>query len=122
MNRAENKRVQSRIKYRKHILCYKHIPSDCNKKISPAPIRITIENLSYSGLGILSTRDLSKKDILIFNLENSSEKKEVILEVMWCHYSSGQYVAGLKFINLTRETILFIDKLIKKPRIKKYHS
>jgi hypothetical protein len=49
----------------------------------------------------------------MFNLENAGDKREVMLEVMWCRYSGGEYVAGLKFMNLTKETILFLDGLIK---------
>ena len=109
----EDNRIRKRIDYRNHILCYKHILSNSDETPDPAPIRIIVEDISYSGIGIRCTRDLSTGDVLVFNLENVGEKKEVMLEVMWCRYSGGEYEAGLKFRNLTKETILFLDGLIK---------
>jgi len=109
----ENKRIRQRIDYRNHILCYKHIISNKEETPDPSPIRVIIEDISYSGLGVRCTRDLGIGDVLMFNLENAGDKREVMLEVMWCRYSGGEYVAGLKFMNLTKETILFLDGLIK---------
>ncbi|MCF8020580.1 MAG: PilZ domain-containing protein [Vallitaleaceae bacterium] len=109
----ENKRTRQRIDYKNHILCYKHIISNKEEIPDPAPIRVIVEDISYSGLGVRCTRDLGAGDVLIFNLENAGDKREVMLEVMWCRYSGGEYEAGLKFINLTKEIILFLDGLIK---------
>lgn|GEM_PF-2237395 len=118
----EDKRVRPRINYTNHILCYKHIPVNRNEISDPAPMRITIENMSYSGLGILTTRKLVTGDVLAFNLENAGEKKEVTLEVVWCRYYDGEYEAGLRFINLTREIIFFLDRLMKNYLRQKNHS
>jgi len=109
----EDKRIRQRIDYKNHILCYKHILSKSDVTPDPAPFRVIIEDISYSGLGVRCTRDLGTDDVLVFNLENAGEKKEVMLEVMWCRYSDGEFEAGLKFMNLTKETILFLDGLIK---------
>lgn len=109
----ENKRIRQRIDYKNHILCYKHILSNRDETPDPSPIRIIVEDISYSGLGIRCTRDLGSGDVLIFNLENAGEKREVMLEVMWCRYAGGEHEAGLKFMNLTKESILFLDGLIK---------
>ncbi|PKM65937.1 MAG: hypothetical protein CVU95_13235 [Firmicutes bacterium HGW-Firmicutes-2] len=109
----ENKRIRQRIDYKNHILCYKHIISNREETPDPAPIRIIIEDISYSGLGIRCTRDLGTGDVLMFNLENAGDKREVMLEVKWCRYSGSEYEAGLEFMNLTKETILFLDGLIK---------
>ena len=109
----EDKRIRQRIDYKNHILCYKHILSNSDATPDPAPFRLIVEDISYSGLGVRCTRDLGTGDVLVFNLENVGEKKEVMLEVIWCRYSDGEFEAGLKFMNLTKETILFLDGLIK---------
>ncbi|WZL82337.1 PilZ domain-containing protein [Vallitaleaceae bacterium 9-2] len=107
------KRVRRRIDYKNHILCYNHIPYDKGKKPDLVPIRITIKNISYSGLGIISTKKLDKDDVLSFNLANTVEKREVCVQVVWCRYSNGEYEVGLKFINITKDTLLFLDRFIK---------
>lgn len=110
---GSEKRIRQRLDYRTYILCYKHIITGRDIKPDPSPIRITIHDISYSGLGVRSSRDLARGDYLMFNLETSGITKELMLEVKWCRYSDGEYEAGLAFVNLTKESILFIDDLIK---------
>lgn len=109
----ENKRSRDRFDYKNNILCYKHIITDRDAKPDKKPIRIHIEDISYSGIGIECNRDLSMGDFLIFNLEYLGVVKEMMMEVKWCKYGGGNYEAGLQFMNLTKESILFLDDLIK---------
>lgn len=109
----ENQRIRTRFDYKNQILCYKHIITERNVKPDPSPIRIFIKDISYSGIGIVCNRDLGIGDFLLFNLEHVGEIKEMMMEVRWCKYQDGDYVAGLKFMNLTKESILFLDDLIK---------
>jgi len=110
---SDNNRKRPRIDYKERVLCYKHIITSSNIKPDPAPIKIVIEDISYSGLGIVCNRDLGRGDFLIFNLESGGMVKEFMTEVRWCKYSDGLYEAGLQFTNLTKEMIIFLDGLIK---------
>ncbi len=105
-------RKQKRFGIEKNILCYKHIIMRKDKKSSKAPFKIKILNLSYSGLKIRTERELNIGDILIFNLADNSRVQQFMMEVVWSKYD-GDFVAGLKFINLTRDMILFLNNLIK---------
>lgn len=109
----DNKRIRTRVDYQNQILCYKHIITERNVKPDPSPIRIFIKDISYSGVGIICNRDLGIGDFLLFNLENFGVVKEMMMEVCWCKYEDGDYFAGLKFMNLTKESVLFLDDLIK---------
>lgn len=109
----KNNRKRARLDYKNRVLCYKHIITSANIKPDPAPIRIEIKDISYSGLGIVCNRDLGRGDFLIFNLESHGVVKEFMLVVRWCKYSDGLYESGLQFTNLTREMIIFLDGLIK---------
>ncbi len=82
-------RKQKRFDIEKNILCYKHIIMRKDKRSSKAPFKIKILNLSYSGI-----------------------KVRFMLEVVWAKYD-GDFISGLKFINLTRDMILFLNSLIK---------
>ena len=115
----EDKRNRSRIEFENRVLCYKHINTTTNAKPNPAPIRILIKDISYSGIGITCNRDLGIGDYLLFNLETNGVTKEFMMEVKWCRYADGGYVAGLQFINLTKEMVLFLDDAIKSHLYKK---
>lgn len=110
---SKNNRKRLRVDYKDRVLCYKHIITSANIKPDPAPIRILIKDISYSGLGIICNRDLGRGDYLIFNLESHGIVKEFMVEVRWCKYSDGLYESGLQFTNLTKDMILFLDSLIK---------
>ena len=110
---SENKRKRARVTFKDRVLCYKHIITSANIKPDPSPINIFIQDLSYSGLGIICNRDLGRGDFLLFNLENNGIVKEFMLEVRWCKYLDGRYEAGLRFTNLTKDMILFLDSVIK---------
>ncbi len=105
-------RKQKRFDIEKNILCYKHIIMRKDKRSSKAPFKIKILNLSYSGIKVRTERELNIGDILIFNLDNGSNVQQFMLEVVWAKYD-GDFVSGLKFINLTRDMILFLNSLIK---------
>lgn len=109
----DNRRTRERIDYKNQILCYKHIITSRDAKPEPGPIRISIEDISYSGIGIFCNRDLGIGDFLIFNLESGGVIKEFMMEVKWCKYVEGGHEAGLQFMNLTKEAVYFLDGLIK---------
>ena len=110
---SDNKRRRNRIGFNDRILCYKHIITTCNVKPDPAPIRIEIKDISYSGIGMVCNRDLGTGDFLIFNLETNGMTKEFMMEVRWCKYADGKYEAGLQSTSLTKEMLLFLDSVIK---------
>ncbi len=109
----DEQRKRQRIDFQDYILCYKHIVTNSNVKPDNGPIRIQIKDISYSGMGIACNRDLGMGDFLLFNLRDKGEVKEFMVEVKWCKYTGGGYEAGLHFMNLTKDMILFLDVLIK---------
>lgn len=108
-------RVVKRIGCIKEISCYKHITTNNGSDLieKQAPILINIINISHKGIGITSSKDLEIGDLLIIKLETSKQIKEVMMEVKWCKYTGIGYEAGLRFMHLTEEGKLFLDKLIK---------
>ncbi len=110
---AEDKRIRNRVDFEEWILCYKHINVSSNVRPDPSPIRIQIRDISYSGIGIRCNRDLGIGDCLIFNLKNGTMSKEFMMEVHWCRYNNGLYLAGLSFLGLTKDRVIFLDGLIK---------
>jgi len=110
---TSNSRKRQRIEFKDRILCYKHIITSVNAKPDPSPIRIHIQDISHSGLGIICNRDLGMGDYLLFNLESGGSTMEFMVEVKWCRYGDGAFYAGLHFLNLTKDHVIFLDGLIK---------
>lgn len=109
----EDHRKRKRFEYHDYVLCYKHIVRHRDAPLNPAPIRLQIKDISYGGMRVECNRDLSRGDLLIFNLESNGVLKEYMMEVRWCKYMGGDHEAGLQFTNLTRESILFLDDVIR---------
>lgn len=108
-----DQRIRPRIDFKDRILCYKHIITSANIKPDPSPIQIHIQDISYSGLGIVCNRDLGMGDCLLFNLESRGITKEFMLEVKWCRYQDGIFHGGLQFMSMTKAHVTFLDNLIK---------
>jgi len=113
MTRNESREKQ-RVAYQKEILCHKHIVTKRQKKTvkQQQPISIYIKNISYKGIGITSSKDLSMGDFLILKLELAQETKEIMMEVKWCKYMGNGYEAGLQFMYLTQSGTRFLEKLV----------
>jgi hypothetical protein len=107
----KNNRKRKRHAYKHNVLCFKKSSSEY--AIELTSMRISILNISYSGVGIIANQKLEVGDILIFNLSNKGETKELNFEVRWCYYHNQEYKAGLMFVNITKEDIYFIDQIIK---------
>lgn len=114
------KRRRTRVNYNKRILCYEHISSLNGKKSHlKKPILIKLEDISYEGLRISCDQILNSGDTLIFNLGHNKELARIVAEVKWCHYSSEDCQAGLRILNISRELILFLNKIIRELSVKK---
>ncbi len=110
----EEFRKRKRFNIRQTILCYKHIITKKDRQAQKAPFKVSILDLSYSGVKLRTKRELHIGDVLMFNLQDEIHVKQFMFEVVWCKYDDGEFVAGLKFINLTRDMVLFLNSLIKK--------
>ncbi len=123
-NESEDYRKRKRFEIEQNILCYKHIKTKTDKMPSRAPFKIKILNVSYSGVKLRTKRELHMGDVLIFNLQSGNRVKQFMLEVVWSKYD-GEFFAGLRFINLTKDMIMFLNEMIldfveKEKRLKKY--
>ncbi len=125
IKKFEEYRKRTRFDIRQSILCYKHIITKKDRQAPKAPFKIDVLNVSYSGLKLRTKRELHIGDVLMFNLQDGVHVKQFMLEVVWCKYDDGDFVAGLRFINLTKDMILFLNTMIinhieKQSRLKKY--
>lgn len=117
---SDEKRRRSRVEYKKRILCYDHIASYDGKRVHlNKPILIRLEDISYDGLRIVCNKMLNSGDILIFNLDHDRKLMKIVSEVRWCRYSHEDCEAGLRILNLNRDLLLFLNKLIRDLSIKK---
>jgi len=112
-------RNRERFTYRDDILCFKNIGQD-ETVANKAPLKLIVENISYSGLGVVCSRSVEPGSMLVFNINNGEEVREMMLEVKWCAMKQGAYRAGLQFLALKRPDIYFIHEIIAK--IKKDNS
>ncbi len=97
---------------KKDIVCSKHIITRVNKQEEKKPFKMQLINISKSGIRISTAKELNRGDILIVDFDNGVSKKGFMLEVVWCKYD-GNFVAGLKFIYLTKDMYMFLNDFIK---------
>ncbi len=120
----EELRKRKRFSINQTIICYKHVITKADRQAPKAPFKITVLDLSFGGVKVITKRELRMGDVLMFNLQNGNQVKPFMMEVVWCRYD-GDFLAGLKFINLTKDMIMFLNALIKdyverEERVKKY--
>ena len=108
-------RRRERYAYKDSYLCFKNIELDSSIE-NKAPLRISVENISYSGLGIICSRSINVGSMLVFNINNGDENREMMLEVRWTRYENGVFRAGLQFLGLTKDDVYFLHEIIKKIR------
>lgn len=108
----DESRRRDRYEFDKNILVLrcKDVSKSARTKL---PFLLTINDISYSGIGMTCQQRLVNGTILIFNLISKMGVREVNLEVMWCKFSDLEFKCGLKFINLTYDDVLFIDEIIR---------
>lgn len=109
----DENRIRDRFDYNQNMLCFKNIETSADAE-NKAPIRIQVENISYSGLGLQCSRPVNVGSLLIFNMINGDETREMMLEVRWISKKSGHHYAGCEFMALTKEDIYFIHGIIGK--------
>ncbi|MDA3847401.1 MAG: PilZ domain-containing protein [Vallitaleaceae bacterium] len=108
-------RSRERFTYRDDILCFKNIGLD-NTVENRAPLKIVVENISYSGIGIICSRPVTVGSMLVFNINNGQEVREMMLEVKWCQRKQDAHHAGLQFIGLKRPDIYFLHEMVNKSK------
>ncbi len=112
-------RSRERFEYKYDVLCFKNT-EEIEGKESKSPIRIHVIDISYLGLGVITSKSLTVGSYLLFNLNNRDENREMMLEVRWVKMKQGEHHAGLSFVALTKEDIMFLHEIILE--IKKEHK
>lgn len=107
----DNNRIRERFEYTQNMLCFKNIETSAEAE-NKAPIRIQVENISYSGLGVQCSRSVNIGSLLVFNLISDDETREMMLEVKWISKKNGLHYAGCEFMALTKEDIYFLHNII----------
>ncbi|BEP29838.1 PilZ domain-containing protein [Helicovermis profundi] len=111
-------RVRKRYEYKRNILSY-----ECEKKddilIKKQPCLISVSDISYGGLGIYCNKKLKRDMMLGIKVNNESVSRNFNLKVKWCKFNeltdnSSKFKVGLKFEDLTRDDIIFINEIIRK--------
>ncbi|MCH4890856.1 hypothetical protein EZV73_24970 [Acidaminobacter sp. JC074] len=112
---VSEKRQRTRFLYDKTILCYEHRDNK-HKKVKKKPVVFKVKNISYSGMRIETLSKINEGDILVFNLKDGYEIRELKLEIVWSnfHYQDMEVQAGAKFIELKRDDVLFLHTIISK--------
>ena len=103
-------RLRERHEFGKHILCYR-CDSSTHIKV---PFVFEINDISYSGLGIHANVLLSPDSIMYFRIDTLDMKREFRVQVKWCKYNGAIYVAGVQFMDVKKEDIIFLHEIIKR--------
>lgn len=106
-------RKRKRVKYDYSVMSFESIKDLAGENKVNKPIRIVVNDISYSGIGINVNHKLSKGYTLKMNLSDGYEILEYDLVVQWVSHSAGMYNVGCAFTNLTREKVYLVDRIIK---------
>ncbi len=109
----ENKRIRKRFPYEYSVMSFECGNAIRKRKPCERPLHITVNDISYSGLGIKVNHKLMSGDRVYINLTDGYESENYELEIMWCSFSVGAFKAGCAFKDLTEPKIRLVDRIIK---------
>lgn len=109
----EENRKRKRVKYDYSVMSFESIRDESGNNTGVKPLHITVNDISYSGIGISVNHKLSKGDFIKMNLSDGYQNLEYDLKVQWSSGKMGMYKVGCAFTNLTREKLYLIDRIIK---------
>lgn len=109
-------RIRSRSEFDYSVLSFRSYDKMGNLKPSFLT-KVNVADISYSGIGILSDVKLEIGELLVINIcYKGSDVLEYKGEIKWCDYQENQYHSGLAFMELTREHIELLDRIIKQKK------
>lgn len=110
---TDEHRKQKRVHYETNLLSFKIYSYKGDFQTEEVPMRIRVQDISYSGIGGICDHKCEVGDVMFVNLSNGHEKCEFELQVRWIHYHPSGYLVGFKFIDLTKDKLLFLDIFIR---------
>jgi hypothetical protein len=109
----EENRKRKRVKYDYSVMSFESVRDKTGKTTPKKALRIVVNDISYSGIGISVNHKLAQGDLLKMNLSDGYEIMEYDLIVQWCKSNAGVHKVGCAFADLTREKLYLIDRIIK---------
>jgi len=111
MPTTDELRRRERYHFDKHVLCYKCFSSNAKLK-TKVPFLFVIQDISYGGIGITTDQMLHPDSVMNFRLDASEGNREFKVIVKWSRFNNDQYVSGLEFVDVVKEDILFLHKIV----------
>lgn len=105
-------RNKNRHKYNKTILCFGC--TNTGEYEVKLPFLVTVNNISFGGIGIEAKQFVPKGAIITFRLAEDEGSRKFDIEVRWVKYEDEIYHIGTKFINIVKEDVVFLFNMIKK--------
>lgn len=112
MSTADEHRRRKRHIFDKHVLCYKCVSPNTRHK-TKVPFLFVIQDISYGGMGIISDQMLYSDSVMTFRLHALDNTHEFQVKIKWSRFQNQQYVSGLQFVDVVKEDIIFLHKLVK---------
>lgn len=111
MNNIDSRR-RERHEYDKNILCFK-----CQSS-RPHPVKVpflfSIKDISYGGLGIITSQNIPLGSIISFKLTEGDDSRVFDIIVKWSKFDGENYIMGTEFNGVVKEDIVFLFNVIKK--------
>lgn len=95
------------------MICYKLYDQPGVYGTDASPLCIGVRDISYGGIGGICKGKFKKGVHMYVRLEHNGVDCEFELEVVWRRYKVLFYDHGFRFVNLTKEKLMFLDRYIK---------
>lgn len=106
-------RNYSRVKHEDKAVCWRYYNEKELIELD-RPLEFYIVDISAGGVGVRSSSDISKGNILIFELPFGLSTYKVMGKVVWTDRRENHYRSGLEFVSIPfnlRESIIELSKL-----------
>jgi len=105
-------RRRERVDVDQTVLCRTYKPKKPSHIIK-VPFSFEVMDLSYGGMKIRLDHLLMPHDQIGFTLSFESTRRSFECEVQWSRVESNGFVAGVQFLHLTREDVIFLFAYLK---------
>lgn len=108
-----NNRKRERVNFKYSVMSFKCMKNTDEKKICDKPLFLEVSDISYSGIGMSVNQKMEVGNHIMINLSDGMDKLEYDLIVRWCKGTVGRYKVGCEFVDLTKEKVYLLHRIIK---------
>lgn len=113
-------RRRERYEYNKNILCFQCSNTGDHKvKI---PFIIKIKDISYGGMKIACSQLLPKDSLISFRFTENDISRVFNIKIIWSKFNGEFFVMGTEFIDVVKEDIIFLFRMIRPLEIKNINN